>query len=131
MTSSINLWEESPLRALNHTELYQLCLQARIRAHPATPREYMMAYLTGDADPPEDFPGNHPIDNWRSGIIGFLNDHWATLEPQIKCPAKMMRHPTQPNPQPCYGCLDAQVIACVVQNAKVLHLIELHKPNKR
>jgi hypothetical protein len=89
----------------------------------------MVACLTGEIElPPEHV---HPIDEWRHGIIGFLNDYWTTLEPQIKCPAKMMRHPTQPNPNPCFGCLDTQTIACVVQNAKLLHLIELHKPNKR
>ena len=91
----------------------------------------MLSYLSGQADPPELDEWTHPIDSWRHGIIGFLQDHWATLEPQIKCPAKNLQHPTNPNPRPCFGCLDMQVIACVARNdSKVEQLIQLHRKPK-
>ena len=91
----------------------------------------MATYLMGQVDAPELDEWSHPIDSWRHGIIGFLSDHWSTLEPQIKCPAKNLRHPTHPNPRPCFGCLDTQVISCVARNdSKVEHLIQLHRKPK-
>jgi hypothetical protein len=89
----------------------------------------MISYLTGETDPPALDESTHPIDAWRHGIIGFLLDHWAQLQPQIKCPAKDLRSTTNHNPRPCFGCLDAQVITCVAQNNRQIeHLIQLHRP---
>lgn len=71
----------------------------------------------------------HPIDSWRHGIIGFLNNFWSVLEPQIKCPAKNLRNPTNPDPKPCFRCLDAQVLTCVVQQpSRNEHLIRMNRP---
>lgn len=121
----------SKLHELNHTELYQMCRRAGINVHPSTTISELIAYLAGDADPPELSEAEHPIDSWRHGIIGFINDHWKTLEAQLKCPAKQLRHPQNPDPRPCFRCTDAQVITCVVNNpGRKEHLINLHRPTK-
>lgn len=128
MNSSGN---SGPFQALNRTELYQTCRRAGINVPPDAQRDDLIAYLTGQLEPEGVTEWTHVIDSWRHGIIGFLNDHWATLEPQIKCPAKNLRHPTHPNPRPCFGCLDMQVMACVVRNSgKVEQLIQLHRKPK-
>lgn len=128
MSSSNN----SSLGRLNRTELYQMCRGAGVNVTPSATREELIAFLTGEAEPQGVNEATHPIDSWRHGIIGFLGDHWSTLEPQIKCPAKNLRHPTNPNPRPCFGCLDAQVIACVSQNTiQVEHLIRAHRPSTK
>ena len=106
-----------------------MCRNAGVNVLPSSTREELIAYLVGEAFPQGVDEATHPIDAWRHGIIGFLGDHWSTLEPQIKCPAKNLRHPVNPNPRPCFGCLDAQVITCVAQNdSDVERLIQLHKP---
>lgn len=115
------------LEACNRTELYQLCRRAGITAHPATPRHTLISYLTGDEEPLSE---DHPIDSWRHGIIGFIQEYWSMLETQLVCPAKDLRHPENPNPRPCFGCVDAQVITCVVDNAENEHLIQLHRPRR-
>jgi len=120
-----------PLAGLNHTELYQTCRRVGLNVRPNATIPQLIAYIMGDEVPPPLDEATHPIDSWRHGIIGFLLDHWTTLEPQIKCPAKNLRHPTEPNLRPCFGCVDAQVITCVTQNdGKVEHLIQLHRPSQ-
>lgn len=122
-------YNSGPLVKLNHTELYQTCRRAGINVLPNATREQLISYLMGEEEPSPIDEASHPIDAWRHGIIGFLLDHWKTLEPQIKCPAKNLRHPTNPDPRPCFGCVGTQVIACVAQNdGKVEHLIQLHRP---
>lgn len=74
-------------------------------------RVELISSLLGDKD--EEDPDIHPIDRWREGLIGFILDHWITIEPQITCPAKDIKGT---NPKPCFGCLDQQVVACVVSN---------------
>lgn len=119
------------LERLNHTELYQACRRIGIQVSPKASRAELIQYLAGDADPPPLDETTHPIDSWRHGIIRFLLDHWSMLEPQIKCPAKNLKHHSNPNPRPCFGCTDAQVIHCVVQNPSNEHLIQVHRPQRR
>lgn len=125
----MNSSSDSKLTRLNHTELYQVCSSAGFKVHPGSPREFLIGVLLGDIPQPPLDEETHPIDTWRHGIIGFLSDHWATLEPQIKCPAKNLKHPQHPDPRPCFGCLDTQVMACMVQNeGRVELLINAKRP---
>ena len=101
-----------------------------MEVHPASTREELISFLMGDADPPE--LEEHPVDTWRQGIIGFVDDHWGVLEPQLTCPAKNLRHPTNPDPKPCFGCVDTQVFTCIVKNSgRNEHLINLHRKGKK
>jgi hypothetical protein len=103
---------------LNHTELYQLCRHAGLNVHPAWERTRLIDALRDWL--PEDFSDvEHPIDELREGLIAFIEQYWRTLRPQLKCPAKDMKHPdpTKANPRPCFGCTDMQVIACVSNQA--------------
>lgn len=102
----------------NDTELYQLCRRIEIPVLPSTPRDKLISYLTGEEEP---VPVSHPIDQWRHGLMGFILDHWAVLEPQLTCPAKSK------NPRECFGCVDTQVMTCIVQNPANEPLIKLHK----
>lgn len=82
----------------------------------------------GEQDAPALDETSHPIDSWRHGIAGFLLDY-PNLQPQIKCPAKNLWHPTAPDRRPCFQCLDAQVINCVVQQPpRNEQLIRQHRP---
>jgi hypothetical protein len=101
----------------NHTELFQLCLRSGINVVPSATKEQLIAYLTIEEPPPE----ASQIDMWRRGLTGFVFQYWSRLEPQLTCPIRSK------DPKSCWGCLDAQVIACVVQNPKNEHLIELHR----
>lgn len=113
------------LAGLNRTELYQACRRAGISVPASATRNELIAFLYGEGD-----EAPNVTDTWREGIIGFLNEYWSMLEAQLKCPAKNLRHPTNPNPKPCYGCVDAQVIMCVINDQKVEQLIQLHRKNK-
>lgn len=115
----------------NHTELYQICLRLGFRVKPSEPREKLIAYILGDEEPQELGPGDHAIDSWRDGLIGFADDRWKVLGTQLKCPLRFLKHPTTPNPKPCYGCIDTQVIACICQNKEHQHLIEPFRLNKK
>jgi hypothetical protein len=63
---------------------------------------------------PEDSNFEHPIDDLRSALIAFIDQHWRTLRPQLKCPAKDLKNPDPEklNARPCFGCSDVQVTAC-------------------
>jgi hypothetical protein len=115
MQSSVNF------EVCNDTELYQLCRKAHIPVVPGTPKEVMIALLLGEKEPDPITEGTHPIDSWRHGLAGFVLDHWSVLEPQITCPIKSK------DPRACFGCLDTQVVTCVVQNPNNEQLIELHR----
>jgi len=93
--------------------------------HPGTDRRWLMAYLLGTAKPPPDV--THPIDSWRHAIIAFLTDYWHQVQPQLKCPARRLK---LDNPQPCFGCLDAQVISCVLGDPEARNesRIQQYKP---
>jgi hypothetical protein len=106
----------------NHTELYQLCVKAKLPVLPNDSREAMGQLMTGELerDPPPS-----EIDGWRRGILGFAADHWKVLQNQTSCPLK---NPDGSfNPQGCFGCLDTQVVSCVVDNANYIPQIERYK----
>lgn len=123
--------QHSPFEAYNHTELYQACLNAGILVRPSESREDMIAFLEGWKEPPVITDADHVFHTWRHGIIGFLNEYWRRLETQLVCPARMMRHPTNPNPKPCFGCLDTQVVYCLVTNLENAKFIEAHRLVRR
>jgi hypothetical protein len=126
------VYETSALHALNHTELYQLTRRAGLRVHPRASREELIWYLLGLHESAHYDEIAHPIDSLRVAIINFLTEFWSTLAPQLTCPAKMLKHPTTPNPRPCFGCSDAQVVTCVVdsKDPKVEQLIILRRPKR-
>jgi hypothetical protein len=78
----------------------------------------MAALLQGELEEPTE-PKN-PIDLWRIAIMEFVEEHWSVLEPQITCPAKSR------DPRACFGCIDAQVITCVVSNDHNEYMIRRH-----
>jgi hypothetical protein len=100
----------------NHTELYQTCLSAGILVRPNEAWEEMVAYLEGWKEPPALQESDNVFHTWRYGIIGFLLEFWKRIHTQITCPAKSMKDEQNPNPRPCFGCTDAQVVTCIVQN---------------
>ena len=104
--------EEAPsipgLHACNHTELYQLCVRTGVTAHPAMPREMLMALLV--APGPGAIEHGNPLDSWRHGLAGFVLDHWKTLQNQVTCPMR------SGHPRECFGCLDTQVVTCLIKN---------------
>lgn len=123
--------QHSPFEAYNHTELYQACITAGILVRPNEPRPEMIAYLEGLKQPPRLTDADHVFHGWRHGFIGFFNEYWRKLETQLVCPARMMKHPTTPNPKPCFGCLDAQVVHCLVNNPENASFIEAHRLVRR
>jgi hypothetical protein len=56
----------------------------------------------------------NPFDRWRVAMARFIDDHWRMLEPQLTCPAHTR------DPRACFGCLDTQVVACMVDNYELL-----------
>lgn len=102
----------------NHTELYQLCRARDLPVLPSMPREQLAGLLLGELTP-EAQP--HTIDSWRHGLAGFVLSHWHVLQNQVTCPLKSK------DPLSCFGCLDTQVVSCVVGNPKTEHLIQLHR----
>ncbi len=121
----------SSFEAYNHTELYQVCTDAGILVRPNEPREAMIAYLEGWEEPPPMAEADNVFHNWRYGIIGFVSEYWKKLETQLMCPARMLKHPTNPNPKPCFGCLDTQVMYCLVNNSANEKFIEVHRLVRR
>lgn len=123
--------QPSPFEAYNHTELYQTCISAGIFVRPNEARSEMIAYLEGVKEPPPITDADHVFNTWRHGIIGFINEYWRRLETQLTCPARMMKHPKTPNPNPCFGCLDTQVVHCLVSNLENAQKIEAHRLVRR
>lgn len=123
--------QHSVFDGYNHTELYQTCLAAGILIRPNEARDAMISYLEGLAPPPDISEVDHVFHGWRHGIIGFLTEHWRKIETQIVCPARALKDPVNPNPRPCFGCLDVQVALCVVQNYKNESLIDEHRLIRR
>lgn len=107
-----------PLARCNHTELYQLCRQLGLPALPSMTREELATLMLGDT-PAQTYP--HPFDAWRNGLAGFVLSHWHVLQNQVSCPLRSQ------DPRSCFGCLDMQVVSCVVGNPKNEHLIKLHR----
>lgn len=102
----------------NHTELYQLCRRLGMPAVPSMSREQLGELILGEV-PQTVQP--HSFDSWRHGLAGFVLDHWQTLQNQVSCPLKSQ------DPMSCFGCLDTQVVSCVVGNPKNEHLIHLRR----
>ena len=111
------------LEACNQTELYQICRGAGLNAHPSTPRQKLIDLLLGD-DVPSITETDHPIDSWRQGLMSFIEEYWSMLETQLTCPARTR------DPRSCFGCVDAQVVTCVVSNKNNENLIQLHRPRR-
>lgn len=118
----------SPYDRYNFTELYQMCVRAQLRVRPNTARENLIAYLEGEAEPPEVDEDDNIFNSWRNAFIAFLHEHWKKIETQITCPAKDLK---TTNPRPCFGCLDAQVITCIIQNSESEKLIDAHRLVRR
>lgn len=106
------------LASCNHTELYQLCRRISLAVLPAMNREELIKVLAGEI---EFHAEQHPFDSWRHGLASFVLSHWQVLQNQISCPLKSK------DPRSCFGCLDTQVVSCVVGNPKNEHLIQVHK----
>ena len=102
----------------NHTELYQLCRRLNLPALPSMRREELNSVLFGEY-PELSVP--HSLDTWRHGLAGFVLEHWSALQNQVSCPLKSQ------DPRACFGCLDTQVVACVVDNPQNERLIQLHR----
>lgn len=105
---------------VNDTELYQLCLSANLSVVPSMPRPKLIALLEGLE---EEVPMYNTINDWRDAIMLFVNEYWSKLQSQVTCPAKSQ------DPRACYGCIDQQVLACVVKNESAVHLIQIRRKN--
>jgi hypothetical protein len=103
-----------------------------LSVHPYTDRQYLIAYLEGELDPPPYGETLHPIDRCRHAIIGFLDEYWARVHPQLKCPARNLNHPDESKRErrPCFQCTDLQVMSCVEQNSKNEERIRLYLPKR-
>ncbi len=106
-----------------------MCVRARLSVRPNTARSDLIAYLEGDLETPD--VNENVFDSWRAAIIEFLLEHWKKIETQITCPAKMLKDPKNPNPKPCFGCVDAQVVICIIQNHDAEQLINAHRLVRR
>lgn len=118
MTPSTSTSYSSIFAKLNHSELYQTARSAGLSVLPSESRENLIAYLVGEKEPP---PIEHELDMWRNGIMGFLIEHWRQVETQLTCPARSK------DPRACYGCVDTQVVSCLVDNESDLHQIRIHR----
>ena len=103
-------FEHSSWARCNHTELYQACQRAGVPALPNYSKERMIALLEGLEEPQEI---DYIVDTWRDAIMAFVKEYWAKLRSQLTCPAK------SGDPRACYGCVDAQVYACLVENEQM------------
>ena len=112
--------------SLNHTEAYQLARRAGHAVTPALSREDLLRVLTDEVDPATLGQMPHELDEWRYALMGFIIEHRRRLESQLTCPAKSM------DPRACFTCVDAQLVWCLNENKKHLHLIQLHRrPQER
>jgi hypothetical protein len=105
------------LDSCNRTELYQLCKHAGLNPKPNAPREILIRSFIGEIEPEREI---NDLDLWRRGLKGFVQERWAVLEPQITCPIRQ-------DINACTSCLDAQVVACVVEQKDQEPLIQLHR----
>lgn len=101
----------------NRTELYQLCKRAGLNPPPGASRDEMIRYLIGMLDTVKE---TSAIDLWRRGLKGFVQEHWSVLQPQLTCPIRR-------DINACTGCLDVQVVSCVVEQGECEPLIQLHR----
>lgn len=106
------------LAGCNWTELYQIARRQGVHVTPDMSREALILVLLGEQQPPSSV---NEADAWRDALMGFLLDNWRTVRSQIDCPAK------SGDPKSCYRCVDAQVLACLVQNKGSLTQIRRKK----
>ena len=103
----------------NHTELYQIARRNGYAVEPNFSNDALIKVIIGEVPPPDN---KHDIDEWRYAIMRFLIDHRRMLETQITCPARSFQ------PDACFGCVDAQVVHCLISNGPDnFKLIELRK----
>lgn len=108
-------------RDCNHTELYQLCRARGLKIPPNATREELMVlhfYGTNDFNPAS---LHNEFDSWRHGLAGFVLDHWTRLQNQVTCPLRSK------DPLSCFGCLDTQVVTCIIGNPSNELNIERYK----
>lgn len=117
MTSSYDSEQEprencDELAACNHTELYQLCIHAKIPVSPDMPKGTLLALLDGDI---EITSVSNPVNDLRDGLMEFILQRWKRLNAQLgpRCPAR------SGDPKSCYQCVDAQVLHCLISNPGV------------
>src|SRR5262245_16995654 len=111
-TPSLRFYED--LRRCNRTELYQLCKRAGLNPRPGATHEELCELLRGDRAPSTE---TNEIDLWRPGLKGFVQQRCAVLQPQLTCPIRQ-------NIDACKGCLDTQVVTCVVEQRTQEPLIQ-------
>lgn len=102
----------------NHTELLQVCQRAGIPVVPTYSKEQLIALLEGLEEPQQDQFNDFIVNMWRDAIMAFVIEYWARLRSQLVCPAKTG------DPRACYGCVDAQVYACLVENEQMQPFIK-------
>ena len=105
-------------RNCNHTELYQLCRALGLNVPPSASREelmYMHMFGTDNIDPAL---LRNQFDEWRHALAAFVLDNWTRLQNQITCPLRSKDRLA------CFGCLDTQVVKCIVSNPSNEFLIE-------
>jgi hypothetical protein len=107
------------LAGFNRTELLQLAQRRGLSPHPSVNTAHLTDMLLEDFPTPD----SNPVDGYRYGLMGFIEEYWTKLQPQLKCPAKNLK---SGNPRPCFGCADMQVIRCVVDNKSVESKIRFH-----
>ena len=117
MNSSTNTSNfEQLFEQCNRTELRQLLGQMGLKVDGNLTMEDLLAIARGEK---EEVPS--ALDKWRFMIMSFLLDHWAQTHLQLTCPAK------SGNPDSCFGCTDAQVAYCIVENQGYLPLIRRYE----
>lgn len=102
----------------NRTELYQICRELELNPMLGATREDLIDLLL-HRDKPELY--RNVFDTWRTGIAGFVIEHWSVLQNQVRCPLKTK------DPESCFGCLDTQVTACIVDHNDHRQRIEPHR----
>lgn len=103
---------------LNYSELYQAAQAAGHQPLPQATPEQLVALLEGLQEPSDEY---NPINDLRDAIMAFVLEYWVKLQSQLTCPAK------SGDPKACYGCLDTQVVSCLVKNEAVRPFIQLKR----
>ncbi len=106
----------------NWTELYQLLQDRGDNPPVSASREELVELLLGETD--HTSPEGNIIDDYRLSIFHYVDEHWAKLRMQIRCPAKA-RQPTA-----CNGCPDVQVITCLTTNPNLDRYVQLRRKSK-
>lgn len=108
-------------RDCNRTELYQLCRGRGLVVPPDAGNAEMMYMHMFGTDEFDKATLVNQFDEWRHALAGFVIDHWSRLQNQVTCPLRSQ------DPMSCFGCLDTQVVACIVSNPSNEHIIERYR----